>query len=97
MSRDIATLGLASGRNSESAETEPTPERSDRLASLLMLSYEPMLVWRLGGAIEFWNTGAERLYGYSSSEAVGAISGELHHICKNGREVTVRLSHAIAR
>src|SRR6516164_5760105 len=103
------------GRNSESAETEATPERSDRLASLLMLSYEPMLVWRLGGAIEFWNAGAERLYGFAPDEAVGRIShsllqtklpveftelhsqlrkerywsGELKHICKNGRQVTV--------
>src|SRR6516162_2563074 len=77
MNRDIATLDLANGRNSESAETEATPERSDRLASLLMLSYEPMLVWRLGGAIEFWNTGAERLYGFAPNEAVGRISHTL--------------------
>jgi PAS domain S-box-containing protein len=75
MNRD--SLGLANGRNSESAETEATPERSDRLASLLMLSYEPMLVWRLGGAIEFWNAGAERLYGFAPDEAVGRISHSL--------------------
>jgi PAS domain S-box-containing protein len=112
MNRDIATLGLANGRNSESTETEAT---SERLASLLMLSYEPMLVWRLGGPIEFWNAGAERLYGFTPDEAVGRTShsllqtkfpmeftelhsrlrkerywsGELRHICKNGREVTV--------
>jgi PAS domain S-box-containing protein len=114
MSKDIATFGLASGRNS-SAEAETTPARSDRLASLLMLSYEPMLVWRLDGPIEFWNAGAERLYGFTEEEAIGHTShcllrtkfpiefsdlnsqlrkdrfwsGELHHICKNGREVTV--------
>ena len=77
MTRDIATLGLASGRNSESAKTEATPERSDRLASLLMLSYEPMLVWRLTGPIEFWNAGAERLYGFTRNEAVGRSSHAL--------------------
>jgi PAS domain S-box-containing protein len=49
----------------------------DRLANLLTLSYEPMLAWTLDGAIEFWNTGAERLYGYASSEAVGTISHTL--------------------
>ena len=39
--------------------------RSERLARLLTLSYEPMLVWQLNGPIEFWNTGAERLYGFA--------------------------------
>jgi len=39
-------------------------ERTERLASLLTLSYEPMLVWRLNGPIEFWNTGAVLLYGF---------------------------------
>jgi PAS domain S-box-containing protein len=85
------------------------------LASLLTLSYEPMLAWRLDGPIEFWNSGAERLYGFSTEEAVGRVShsllqtkfpveftelrsqlrnerywsGELRHICKDGREVIV--------
>jgi PAS domain S-box-containing protein len=90
-------------------------ERAERLANLLTLSYEPMLAWRLDGPIEFWNTGAERLYGFSPEEAVGRSShamlqtrfpiefielrahlqknrhwsGELRHICKDGREVIV--------
>src|SRR6202047_1165120 len=90
-------------------------QSAERLANLLTLSYEPMLAWRLDGAIEFWNAGADRLYGFASSEAVGAIShallqtkfpieftevrsrlrserywsGELRHICKDGREVIV--------
>jgi PAS domain S-box-containing protein len=50
---------------------------AQRLADLLTLSYEPMLAWRLDGAIEFWNAGAERLYGFPSSEAVGAVSHTL--------------------
>jgi PAS domain-containing protein len=37
---------------------------AERLANLLTLSYEPMLAWRLDGAIEFWNAGAERLNGF---------------------------------
>jgi PAS domain S-box-containing protein len=90
-------------------------QNAEGLASLLTLSYEPMFVWRLDGPIEFWNRGAQRLYGYSSSEAVGRTShallqtkfpiefsdirahlrnqrswsGELHHICQDGREVIV--------
>jgi PAS domain S-box-containing protein len=93
----------------------PASERAERLANLLTLSYEPMLAWRLDGPIEFWNTGAERLYGFASDEAIGREShallqtrfpieftdlrsqlrerrywsGELRHICKDGREVIV--------
>jgi PAS domain S-box-containing protein len=61
----------------ESAETEATSESAERLANLLRLSYEPMLAWRLDGAIEFWNAGAERLYGFVRDEAVGRGSHSL--------------------
>ncbi len=90
-------------------------QSAEHLASLLTLSYEPMLVWTLDGTIEFWNAGAEQLYGFAPNEAIGRIShellqtkfpielsevrsklrnerhwsGELRHICKDGREVSV--------
>jgi PAS domain S-box-containing protein len=57
--------------------TKESSERTVRLANLLMLSYEPMLAWRLDGPIEFWNAGVERLYGYPANEAVGRISHAL--------------------
>jgi len=95
--------------------TKESSERAVHLADLLKLSYEPMLAWSLDGPIEFWNAGAERLYGYPANEAVGCIShallqtkfprelpepisqlrsegswsGELRHICRDGREVVV--------
>ena len=56
---------------------EIASERAERLANLLTLSYEPMLAWRLDGLIEFWNTGAERLYGFAPNEAVGHSSHTL--------------------
>jgi PAS domain S-box-containing protein len=59
----------------ESAELVTTPP--ERLADLLMLSYEPMFAWKLHGTIEFWNTGAERLYGFAPNEAVGHSSHRL--------------------
>jgi rsbT co-antagonist protein RsbR len=59
----------------ESAELVTTPP--ERLADLLMLSREPMFAWKLHGAIEFWNTGAERLYGFAPNEAVGHSSHSL--------------------
>ena len=58
-------------------ELGPADERAERLASLLTLSYEPMFAWRLDGQIEFWNAGAERLYGFPSNEAVGHFSHAL--------------------
>ena len=58
----------------EFLRVEAGSKRAERLASLLTLSYEPMLVWELNGPIEFWNTGAERLYGFTSEEAIGRIS-----------------------
>ena len=97
------------------SRVEADLDRAERLASLLTLSSEAMLVWHLDEGIEFWNTGAERLYGFTSEEAVGRTShallqtkfpvefidlitrlrnerhwsGELRHICKDGREVIV--------
>ena len=46
-------------------------------ADLLRLSFEPMLAWQLDGPIEFWNTGAERLYGFATDEAIGRSSHAL--------------------
>src|SRR5215831_16909621 len=48
-----------------------------RLGGLLTLSYEPMFVWQLNGPIEFWSTGAERLYGFAPEEAIGHSSHAL--------------------
>jgi two-component system sensor kinase FixL len=60
-----------------SAAIEATLEDTEHLANLLSLSYEPMLAWRLDGAIKFWNAGAERLYGFTKEEAVGRSSHSL--------------------
>jgi PAS domain-containing protein len=50
-------------------DQEATNTPSERLSELLALSYEPMLAWRLDGVIEFWNAGAEQLYGFAADEA----------------------------
>jgi PAS domain S-box-containing protein len=65
------------GFEPESPTEEAALERAERLANLLTLSYEPMLTWRLDGPIEFWNAGAERLYGFAQAEAVGRTSHAL--------------------
>jgi len=42
-----------------------------RQAEMLKLSFDAIIVWRVGGVIESWNRGAEELYGWSETEAVG--------------------------
>jgi len=87
------------------ARNPGSSDRAERLASLLTLSYEPMFAWRLDGPIEFWNAGAERLYGFSQDEAVGQSShtllrtrhpielGELRSHLRNKRAWSGELRH----
>ena len=83
MSGGVGDRGFAVKRKNkvgferESPTDEAALERAERLANLLTLSYEPMLTWRLDGPIEFWNAGAERLYGFAQDEAVGRTSHAL--------------------
>lgn len=46
-------------------------------AELLDISSDAIFVWELGGPIQYWNKGAEELYGFSSAEAVGKVSHDL--------------------
>ncbi|HET9980432.1 MAG TPA: PAS domain S-box protein, partial [Ktedonobacterales bacterium] len=48
-----------------------------RQAALINLSFEPIFAWSAEDGIVEWNTGAERLYGYTRDEALGMISHEL--------------------
>jgi PAS domain S-box-containing protein len=54
-----------------------TERRLQRQADLLDLANDAICTWGREGLIRFWNQGAERLYGYSSTEAVGQIGDEL--------------------
>jgi PAS domain S-box-containing protein len=46
-------------------------------AELLDLAHDAILVREQGGAIRFWNQGAERLYGWPREQALGRMSPEL--------------------
>jgi PAS domain S-box-containing protein len=59
------------------SERRRTEDMLRQQAQLLDLSSEAIFVWQLHGAIEYWNKGAEKLYGYSSAEAIGQVSHEL--------------------
>ena len=49
----------------------------NRQANLLNLSNEANFVWDLHGPIIYWNKGADKMYGYSSEEAIGYFSHDL--------------------
>ncbi len=48
-----------------------------RQADLLDKTHDAIFTWELGGSIEYWNHGAEELYGISSQEATGRVSNDL--------------------
>jgi PAS domain S-box len=52
-------------------------ELLSRQASLLDLSFEAIFTWELDGYITYWNRGAEKMYGFSSQEALGQVSHDL--------------------
>jgi len=66
----------AAAYDREQAQRE-TQEALRRQAELLKLSFDPIIVWRIGGGIESWNRGAEELYGYSEEEVQGRSLHEL--------------------
>jgi PAS domain S-box-containing protein len=101
---------------SQNLTTGPFDRRhAETLANLMIMSNEAILAWAIAGGIELWNAGAQQLYGYHASEALGRVShdllktrfpvalseiqssllstsawfGELQHVSKDGREVTV--------
>ena len=48
-----------------------------RQVDLLNLAYDAIFAWEWDGPITFWNAGAERLYGYWGTEAIGRRSHDL--------------------
>jgi PAS domain S-box-containing protein len=58
-------------------EQKRQAELAERQAQLLDQAYEPILVRDHRDRIVYWNKGAERLYGWTSPEAVGRVSHEI--------------------
>lgn len=48
-----------------------------RQADLLDKAQGPIICWQLGGAIEYWNHGAQELFGFSPREAIGRDHNDL--------------------
>lgn len=58
-------------------EQKKAEERIRAQAELLDLAHEAILVRDLQGRIQYWNKGAERIYGWTAQEAVGRSACEL--------------------
>ncbi len=54
--------------------SEQTLRQQQRLVEL---SRDPIFIWDLDEAIQFWNRGSEELYGYSREEAIGKSKDQL--------------------
>jgi PAS domain S-box-containing protein len=63
--------------NNDITERKRADEALRRQANLLEQTHDAILAWELPGTIVFWNRGAERLYGFSTEEAIGRSSHEL--------------------
>ncbi len=64
-------------RVSAEEENRRQAARVAEQADLLNLAHDGIFALRMDGTIEFWNRGAERMYGWSAEEALGRISHEL--------------------
>ena len=67
--RELARVNLA--LTNEIAEHERTKSSLAHAAMILESSGDAIIATKLDGTIVHWNKGAERIYGYSSGEAIG--------------------------
>ena len=65
------------GVTMDMTERKHTEEKIREQAALLDKAHDAIMVCDLEGRIIFWNRGAERIYGWSASEAAGRRVGQL--------------------
>ena len=65
------------GTNTDITDYKVAEEKIQQQANLISQSFDALIVGQLNGGIESWNHGAEELYGYTESEAVGKPIYEL--------------------
>ena len=70
-------MSVVAERYRHTREREQMFQAAQRQVELQRLSFDAIVVWRIDDGIESWNLGAEQLYGYSESEALGHVTHEL--------------------
>ena len=58
-------------------ERKRIEQQREQQSRLLDLSLDAISVWSVAQGIEYWNEGAEKLYGYSAEEAIGRSMQDL--------------------
>jgi PAS domain S-box-containing protein len=66
-------------------ERKRIEQQREQQARLLDLSLDAISVWGADRGIEYWNEGAEKLYGYSAEEAIGR---SMHDLLKTSQSVS---------
>jgi PAS domain S-box-containing protein len=76
-------------------ERKRAEEELARLAAIVEFSEDAIVGKDLDGTITSWNTGAERIYGYSAEEAVGRPISMLHpaESADEGNKILERIRH----
>jgi len=87
----IAAVRDLTGRK----ETEEAHQQSERLAAIVQHSNDAIIAKTLDGIVTSWNPAAEKMYGYSSQEMVGA---SIDRLSPQGRtdEITAILARVKA-
>jgi diguanylate cyclase (GGDEF)-like protein/PAS domain S-box-containing protein len=67
----LSTLQIFAARAAGELERENSDARIREQASLLDKAKDAIIVLGLDGRVRFWNNGAERVYGWTSEEAIG--------------------------
>lgn len=75
----IAVLAVRNIRERRRVLREPDVPRSDRkrrrawkYSEILEYTHDAIVIWEMGGkGIVYWNSGAERIYGFDRKEAIG--------------------------
>ncbi|MFN8445918.1 MAG: PAS domain S-box protein [Caldilineaceae bacterium] len=71
------TLAAAIARQRAMDQLRASEATAQHYVEMIQASYDSIVVWSPAQGIEFWNQGAEKLYGYRSDEALGQATYEL--------------------
>lgn len=76
----VSTLKIFATRAAAEIERQSYDRHISEQASLLDKAQDAIIVWGMDYCIQFWNKGAERLYGWTEEEAIGQSIADLIYL-----------------